>query len=397
MKKIKEFINTFFGNNSHTFVDEFDGLTISQRIARDILLNKVCPLDLENSNVPNNGIDCNSNKAVHAIIISNFDDIDSELNRLAISLSRQVALLCHYPNFNEDNGKNRTKITVIDSSSNDNLDKIFSRLESENGNLLKYCPWTMTLFGESTNKCNETPETYLDVEFNIIGIGNSDIPSCIDALYCENNIISIFHNNVALPNYSNKILHEYNLTQYSYDNNVKTDFKRAKLINMIYSKGINLVQVRGIEDIKEYNQPIKTYCTYTNWKTINRIWEELPIEHKLSSLFCGDCFESRIRSSHGNINESNITKLAYTEHARWNVEKLILGYRPYNKEEKYLDNISVGQEKIAMRANLKKRDKIHIDICSCNDLIRINKEDIKYDFFLTLCIPHILKREKDNK
>jgi hypothetical protein len=88
-----------------------------------------------------------------------------------------------------------------------------------------------------------------------------------------------------------------------------------------------------------------------------------------------------------------------SEHARWIVEKLIMGYRPLNEGERYHDETLHAQfknkeKRKKYRDSLKRNDQdpAHIDLCSYRDLRRINPDDMKYDSFLMLAIPKILKR-----
>ncbi len=132
------------------------------------------------------------------------------------------------------------------------------------------------------------------------------------------------------------------------------------------------------------------------------------IKMDISNILCADCFEIRKKSiekickgreATREVWENNNEMLSRSEHARWVVEKLILGYRPLSVEEKYhLENLHI-EFKAAMKKKkyldgLKNRDKdpAHIDICSYADLRRIKPEDLKYDSFLMLAIPLILER-----
>lgn len=386
------FLNFFRKSKNIQLEENCLELTTAQLIARDILLNKAAPLD--KTGVIDDkitGIDSNCEKIVSAIIISDFSDIKSNCNRVAISLARQIALMCHYPNFNEKDGSNRTKITIIDINPNNNLDAIFDALKVETGNLSTLCHWTIQ-YPDGTTSKNDNAKAFIDIEFNILNLNPTDLSSYIDSQYSHNEIISIFYNNYCLNGIdSNRFLQCYNFSNDS--NAIEPNLKRAKLANMIYQKSINLTAIKDISNINAYKDPLNRYSKKLKWDIINTEWQKLRPELKLSSLFCVDCFESRIRSANYNICKDNITQLAYTEHARWNVEKLILGYRIFTPEEKHHDNKSFGDEKKEYRINKKNLEKAHIDICSCNELSLINPEDLKYDYFLTLCINEILNRK----
>ena len=86
--------------------------------------------------------------------------------------------------------------------------------------------------------------------------------------------------------------------------------------------------------------------------------------------------------------------LSQSEHERWVVEKLIMGYRPYSDQERFQYESLFGEERKAFRKKLKNNasDPAHVDLCSYRDLRRISPDDLKYDSFLMLAIPKILER-----
>ena len=97
--------------------------------------------------------------------------------------------------------------------------------------------------------------------------------------------------------------------------------------------------------------------------------------------------------------ESNNKALSQSEHERWVVEKLVMGYRPFNDEERYQYESLFGEGRKAYCKEMKNNasDPAHIDLCSYRDLRRINPDDLKYDSFLVLAIPTILNKTKSNK
>ena len=87
--------------------------------------------------------------------------------------------------------------------------------------------------------------------------------------------------------------------------------------------------------------------------------------------------------------------LSKSEHARWVVEKLIMGFRPLNEEERLEDETLSTNKKRRKeyRDGLKKNAAklAHIDLCSYSDLRRVDPDNMKYDSFLMLAIPKILE------
>ena len=81
---------------------------------------------------------------------------------------------------------------------------------------------------------------------------------------------------------------------------------------------------------------------------------------------------------------------AKCEHTRWNVEKLILGFREWNAREAYEYEFLYGSEAKDYKDRKKIEERAHIDICSSRTLRRIDLESVKYDNFFMLAIPYIV-------
>ena len=88
---------------------------------------------------------------------------------------------------------------------------------------------------------------------------------------------------------------------------------------------------------------------------------------------------------------NNLKTMAKCEHARWNVEKLILGFSPFSPQEHYEYNRRLGSSRSSYRNKLKKNEAHHINLCSYDDLRRIDPDNMKYDSFLMLAMVRILK------
>ena len=73
-----------------------------------------------------------------------------------------------------------------------------------------------------------------------------------------------------------------------------------------------------------------------------------------------------------------------------------MGYSPFSEEQRFKDESLFydNKKKTLYRKALKNDSKnpSHIDLCSYADLRRVNPADLKYDSFLMLAIPIILKK-----
>ena len=137
--------------------------------------------------------------------------------------------------------------------------------------------------------------------------------------------------------------------------------------------------------------------------------DQVKVLEALSNIFCSDCFESRAKavklySEQRQISEPEAWKelnplLSKSEHARWVVEKLIMGYKPMSKDQRLKYESCFGDSRKQYAKGLKRSDDLnelsHIDLCSFANLRRIDPDNMKYDSFLVLCIPEILKRIND--
>lgn len=169
---------------------------------------------------------------------------------------------------------------------------------------------------------------------------------------------------------------------------------------------------------------------------------QIMLRNKLSNVFCADCFVTRLKSLFDNkvrkdmekvikkaycsvkrskeeeeidcetvcittdmlnymiknhekdlleLVGNNLKAMAKCEHARWNVEKLILGFSPFSPQEHYEYNRRFGDSRSSYRNKLKKNEAHHINLCSYDDLRRIDPDNMKYDSFLMLAMVRILK------
>ena len=147
---------------------------------------------------------------------------------------------------------------------------------------------------------------------------------------------------------------------------------------------------------------------------VSKEWSTMSLsklKENISNILCADCFalrEACLKKAVKNYKRNKKVwakyneQLSVSEHARWVVEKLVMGYRPLNSKERYHDEMLHVQfknkdKKKNYRDSLKRidSDPAHIDLCSYRDLRRINPDDLKFDSFLMLAIPNILTKVKE--
>ena len=294
---------------------------------------------------------------------------------LMLSVIRQVAMSAHYINYDETHRRNRTVITIV--SKNGQLMEQLMR-EEYLCNLPKYCKYS--LYGaEPVNA-----DTYIDIELQIVDAWPKDDKDGLVVEMREEEVKTVL-----------KSLKEEEI--YSIDT------RKAVLAGRMYNLG-TLIDNLPDEDIHCANRyvmaldvfqhrllrkPMEPLVNENRWKS-----DLTAVKNGLSNVFCTDCFESRAigMKTMGEWEESN-EALSKSEHARWVVEKLVMGFRPITESERIHDERLFGAPKYQYRNQLKKNssDPTHIDLCSYATLRRINPESMKYDSFLMLAIPRILK------
>lgn len=214
------------------------------------------------------------------------------------------------------------------------------------------------------------------------------------------------------------------------DPNISDRYARA-LLYFCYQQSKN-------KTLEKWNE----IAEYTNEDDKKGTLYQIKLRNKLSNIFCADCFVTRIKSLFDNkvrkdmekvikkaycsVNRSkedeeidcetvcittdmlnymiknhekdllllvgnNLKAMARCEHARWNVEKLILGFSPFTPQEHYEYNCRFGSSRSSYRNGLKKNEAHHINLCSYDDLRRIDPDNMKYDSFLMLAMVRILK------
>lgn len=395
-----------------------------------------------------------SSKHINIIIDSTSD--------LMLCIARQIALVAHYPNFDETSGSNRTVITILfDSSSEPEIVNKISR-EEYLCNLPTLCKYSVKTWNgkDAIITFEENKHSYIDIELEFIDIKGHKS----DDYLSSNNIVQkeyIGRDDTYL------LIKEETVRAKLKDENIKAistiNIKNARRTNMVYCVGgdIDNLAPDDPNTADRYSRALHYFCYQQNENDIQKQWDgffkkdddgkptdcidgQIAVRNLLSNVYCSDCFESRLRSvvTQNNLKKQfqgdwfknlrcrysnyykdimsdkpydidqktliwllnkkyrqvlrivkeNIASLAMCEHARWNVEKLINGFVPFTAKEHYEDNIRFGASRNSYRKKLKKKTH-HIDLCSYQELRRINPSDMKYDCFLMMAMVRILKEK----
>ena len=328
-------------------------------------------------------------------------DVDNkEAKPLMLSIVRQVALSAHYLNYHEDSeeaSKNRTVITLVSQ----NPESITKELEAEEYlcNLPKH---GKGFIQRAEDNQTEEVEVEVDMELEIIPEWAGEEKPHVK-IFTKNNVDEFCR---------------------SHQDIFSIDTRMAVYASRIYDLG-TLISDMPYEDIhsaKRYSQALDAFMYIQlekPWKLLvgeKKQGKSTAVKEALSNIFCADCFDTRKKEielmrekdidecsdeeekkkiSKEDYWEKHIKTLSKSEHARWVVEKLIMGYRPLGIEERIEDERIMGSKKLKEhRKRLKSNpdNPAHIDLCSYADLRRIDPDNMKYDSFLMLAIPEILKK-----
>ena len=166
-------------------------------------------------------------------------------------------------------------------------------------------------------------------------------------------------------------------------------FKQAKLINYLYS------------NINNYHFPdllvLDSMSKQTIFKEADKVWRGLSVAEKWSNLYCAyslRCKLDSLRAMRGlkmtddsrdqyPLSQEEIREIAAVEHNRWNVEKLLMGYRKAKLEEDKYEH--TGFSKDDVKGN--KKLFIHHDIRPFEKLDSVQH----LDFEIAKYIPWILE------
>lgn len=124
---------------------------------------------------------------------------------------------------------------------------------------------------------------------------------------------------------------------------------------------------------------------------VEREWNRTSMANKWSSTYSANMRYVKLRFIGCNLNTSTRTEIEeamaahiedikVTEHNRWNVEKLLMGFRPLTEPETH----ATKDEKKRLR---KSSQLAHLDICSYQDLKTIDPATIIYDASVNMALP----------
>lgn len=374
-------------------------------------------------------IDYNSNNYVHLVIIG--------MSRMGEAMAIEAAHIAHFPNFIRDK-KKKTRITFIDSNAREEMDKFkqsfphlfdvsYSRfIDAETG--------TDTL-SAPLDKYAGLGTDFIDTEWQFVhGRAESESVKNLlchwaedpDALMTVAACLNLTHTSIATAMYlpdsilskDIPVLVQQRITSAIIDNisggteteekyykyrNLRpfgmlcecltldnTLLEQAKRVNYVYTltrehtDGNLDTEVTGDTDNQKCNEA---------W---NKLKNESPIVNQWSNIYNICTIPTKLRSINidserivgsyklNSVTSDGLSHIAEVEHNRWNVEKLLLGFRPFSSEEEAEMRQTPDEKKFK---NNKKAQYIHYDIREYRQLSDSTK---LYDITSCKYIPFII-------
>ena len=345
------------------------------------------------------GIKYNDEKYVHLFIVG--------MSRMGIAMGVEAAHLAHYPNYVEKGI--RTKITFIDKNAVEEKDFFMGRFKE----IFMLSHWRYgNMDGEKMvwqephvpSDVDHLGGDFLDIEWEFINGGIEQTPiqdyiltsanslakvtiaiclpesnrSHAAALYLNkkiydsdsvqqvlvynrygNSIVNAISSSGRISPYLGKLRSFGSASSCYMDNYLILSERIGKYIGQVYNAESNISNI-------VYRGKSKAACRWSNIYNGNMLWTKLR---------CVDFYSSDFVST-----KKILELLADLEHNRWNMEQLLMNFRPLTNEEQK----KVGSEK--KYKNVLKSQMAHLDICSNQRLLEIDADVRKYDVHLTECL-----------
>jgi hypothetical protein len=355
-----------------------------------------------------NGIKKSEDDYVHLVIVG--------MTRMGTALATQAALMAHYPNFVEKGI--RTKITLIDENADKEknffmgkYDRLFAlsnwsykemvRSESGKGEL-------KTVFTHTPMELEHLGGDFLDVEWEFIQgtVAQLDLQKYIEDCASKTRKMTIA---ICKDEPSRCLAAALNLEWRIYDKAMQVlVYNRYDdaLIEKLKTYGEYSISLPFGNKLKAFGMTSKCFYdsilkdseffvgefenVYTNGKSrepqnITNYWSDVYSSNTMwTKLRCVEIENEEIKAEDKKI-------LAKVEHNRWNIERLLMSFRPLLKEEQ-----DIAKEDKEEKKRLKSK-MAHLDICSNARLREIDEGAISFDEDIVENLIRIKKKLNRNK
>jgi hypothetical protein len=184
-----------------------------------------------------------------------------------------------------------------------------------------------------------------------------------------------------------------------FDLKLSTDYRVCKRFNYIYAK----------------SSPAGPMLTTIDDAMADVLWNDVPFPKRWSNIFAAASIPTKFRSlgiewseamneTIEPIDEDKCLMLAEVEHNRWNVEKLLMGFRPLTEGEDHSLKLLLSGTTYSCEGDLKdtawkmerkrlkdRPNKAHVDIRTFDMLSPVDPFVYLADEAISQAIPYILK------
>lgn len=301
-----------------------------------------------------NGIHADDDKFVHFIIAG--------MSPMGYAMAITAAHVCHFPNFHSKGF--RTKITFIQADIRQEMNFFLGRYSE----LMKLSYWEYVNLEDPTQCSESYPDAqyvpsspdkkgFLDIEWEFIdgGVETSEVRDYLEKCV-ENNdkseLLTIAlcgdspEENASAALFLPEIINEKQIPLFVYQpggDQMMRIVKDSPRYSHIYPFGMKtdafdkqyherMKQARRIMYL--YNQKgIITEMPKGDEKKLVESWFNTQYAFQQSNMYAANSIPFKLRSlsAHENkeLSEEDIDLMARTEHNRWNVERLLMGFSPY--------------------------------------------------------------------
>lgn len=349
-------------------------------------------------------ITIHSDKHVHLVIFG--------MDEIAEALAIQAAHIAHYPNYVRNHFL-RTRITIISENveiqSEDFIKRYRHLFDNSYYRIVKPSEEkAVSVFHRPMYEGRR--EDFVDVEWEFVEaewwdsevreklkLWAQDDKQLLTVVMADKDADRNVAMSLFLPDelYQLSIpIHKYNPNDVEYDVTMPL-VQMAKNVNYIYDRCYH-------DNFKNWQGQVLS-SVEIDIEERERLWADLSSVKRWSSIYNAMTIPSKMRSvglgeddwdKFYDISQQDIEILAQVEHNRWNVEELILGYRPCTDEEQDKIAADIETQKDAFKAR-----KIHYDLRAYNDLRpdKTGRSAKVYDLCLSAALPLIAKAFIDEK
>lgn len=346
-----------------------------------------------------------SERTVHLILFGITD--------MSMEIARHAALTCHYPNYIRDHSL-RTRITFVDSEA----DILKNRFINENQSLFNNSFYRVIDLSAREGKnvtdihypaYHQRREEFVDIEWEFVK-GSPDSPVLREKMKAwarsRKQVLSLA---ICGNDDNENISTAMQLPEELYDNDIPVMVKvhdDTMLRGMRSRKQASMVAFGMDRCDYDITQPLRQIAKMINYvynemwpinidmKKAEELWKGLSNAKKWSNIYHAMTLSAKMRAlGHTDedwdtfycISANEMDILAEVEHNRWNVEELLLGFRPVTDEEQ-----KILEKDISRKREFRDRF-IHYDLRAYDDLRPdANCTDVRiYDRCISAAIPLI--------